>query len=361
MRRFRTIAVALLVILAAAAAGLFAFRGQLAVFAMEKVMDRALAADAIAELPDGLHVGLCGAGSPMPDVHHAGPCTVVIAGKRMFLVDSGASGIRNVQLMNLPPGGVEAVFVTHLHSDHIDGLGETMLQHWAAGGATAPLPVYGPEGIDQTVSGFVQAYTPDRAFRIAHHGPQVVPPSGFGGTAHTIAMAPGAEEAVVIDEPDLKVTAFLVDHGPVHPAFGYRFTYKGRTVVITGDTSASPRVERAARNADVLVHEALAENLVKLQEDAAKRAGKTNLAHILHDIPNYHTTPQAAADIAQRAHVRYLLYTHVIPPVRFRALEGPFLGDSRKRFHGKIRVGIDGDFLTLPAGTTEIRHSNRMF
>jgi ribonuclease Z len=88
--------------------------------------------------------------------------------------------------------------------------------------------------------------------------------------------------------------------------------------------------------------------------------GRTNLAAILHDILSYHTTPGQAAAIAQRAHVRYLLFTHVIPPLPIDALDGPFLGRSSQIFHGPIRVGHDGDFLTLPAGTNDIRRSNRL-
>jgi ribonuclease Z len=58
--------------------------------------------------------------------------------------------------------------------------------------------------------------------------------------------------------------------------------------------------------------------------------------------------------------VRYLLFTHIIPPLPVRALEGPWLGRSREIFGGSIRVGHDGDFLSLPAGTTDVRRTNRL-
>jgi ribonuclease Z len=177
---------------------------------------------------------------------------------------------------------------------------------------------------------------------------------------HPFAVDPSGPNVAVIDEPDLKVIAFPVDHGPVKPAVGYLFVYKGRRVVVSGDTAPSSRLEEAARGADVLVHEGLAPNLVAIQRDAALAHGRANLASILHDILSYHTTPEQAAAIAQRAHVRYLLFTHVIPPLPLDALEGPFLGRSRRIFHGPIRVGHDGDFLTLPAGTTEIRRTKRL-
>ena len=101
-------------------------------------------------------------------------------------------------------------------------------------------------------------------------------------------------------------------------------------------------------------------SLVALQRNAALAHGRNNLAAILRDILSYHTTPEQAAAIAQRAHVRYLLFTHVIPPLPLDALDEPFLGRSRQIFHGPIRVGQDGDFLILPVRTTEIRRTNRL-
>jgi ribonuclease Z len=342
------------------AGALFALRGVIAEHLMARLYDHAMAADPIGALPDGLHVGLCGTGSPMPDPTRAGPCTAIVAGKRLFVVDSGEGSTKNLSLMNLPPARVDAVFITHFHSDHIADLGELMLQHWAGGAATSPVAVYGPTGVDQVVSGLMSAYTLDRGYRIAHHGPKVVPPAGFGGAAHPFPMTKTGPDVTLIDEPDLKVIAFPVDHGPVDPAVGYLFIYKGRRVVLSGDTSASPRLEAEAEDADILVHEGLQPKLVDIQRKAALEHGRANLAAILHDILTYHTTPEQAAAIAERAKVKFLVFSHVIPPLPLRGLEGPFLGDAPKIFHGPIRVGHDGDFFTLPAGGGAMQRSKRL-
>jgi ribonuclease Z len=284
----------------------------------------------------------------------------VVAGRDLFVIDSGSGSTKNLLLMNLPPPRVTAVFLTHFHSDHIADLGELMLQHWAGGAAVTPLPVYGPTGVSQVVAGFEAAYALDEGYRIAHHGPKVVPPSGFGASPRPFAMSPGGPDVVVLRGPDLTVTAFPVDHGPVKPAVGYLFVYKGRRVAVSGDTAPSPRLEAEARGADVLVHEGLAPNLVALQRDAALAHGRWNIAAILHDILSYHTTPEQAAAIARRAHVRMLLFTHVIPPLPIEALNGPFLGRAPRIFSGVIQVGRDGDFISLPAGSKAIRRTNRM-
>ena len=360
MSRSRTWMLAILLLLTVLLTLAWLLRGEIAERVMARVFGHAMSGDPLAELPDGLHVGLCGSGSPMPDPTRAGPCTVVVAGRRMFVIDSGEGSTKNLSLMNLPPARVSAIFLTHFHSDHIADLGELMLQRWAGGAAVAPVPVYGPTGVDRVVTGFEQAYALDSGYRVAHHGPKVVPPTGFGGAAHAFVVSREGPDVAVIAEPELKVYAFPVNHHPVEPAVGYLFVYKGRRVVVSGDTALSPRLEAAAHGADVLVHEGLAPNLVALQRQAALAHGRANLAAIFHDIISYHTTPEQAAGEAQRAGVRYLLFTHIIPPLPMEAVEGPWLGRARSIFHGSLRVGHDGDFLTLPAGTSEIRRTNRL-
>jgi ribonuclease Z len=352
--------VAAAALVAGAAAGAWTMRGPIAVAMMRSAYERMMAHDPLAELPDGLHVGLCGSGSPMADPTRAGPCVAVVAGRRLFVVDTGPGSTRRLALMQLPPQEVSAVFLTHFHSDHIGDLGELMLQRWAGGAATTPLPIYGPTGVDQVVAGFEAAYALDRGYRIAHHGPKVMPPPGWGGQARPFAISKTGPNVLVVDEPDLKVIAFPVDHEPVEPAVGYLFVYKGRRLVVSGDTAPSARLEAVARGADVLTHEGLAPNLVAVQREAALKAGRWNTAAILHDILAYHTTPEAAAGIAQRAGVGYLLFDHIIPPLPTTALDGPFLGRAPQIFRGPIRVGRDGDFLSLPASQAGIRYTNRL-
>src|SRR5262249_25960970 len=102
---------------------------------------------------DELSVLFCGTGSPLPATTRAGPCTLIAAGDRLYLVDAGIDSARNLMLWRVPLDRIAGVFVTHFHSDHIGELGEIRLQTWVAGRAK-PLPIYGPEGIDEVVSGF---------------------------------------------------------------------------------------------------------------------------------------------------------------------------------------------------------------
>ena len=124
-----------------------------------------------------------------------------------------------------------------------------------------------------------------------------------------------AGRVVVINEGELEVVAFSVDHSPVHPAVGYRIRYKGRTMVLSGDTKLSAAVQREAKGADLLVHEALSPRLVGLLTDAANTSGKARMAKLFTDIVDYHATPEEAADTAREAGVRYLLLNHIVPTV----------------------------------------------
>jgi ribonuclease Z len=367
MARWKKILLVLVIGCVTVGALAWLWRGDIAVAVMKRAVAKALATDAIADLSDGLHVGLCGAGSPFPDAIRSGPCVAIVAGRRLFIVDAGDGAARNLQRMALAAGSVEAVLLTHFHSDHIDGLGALMLQRWVGGSRTAPLPVYGPQGVDAVVAGFNAAYVQDRGYRVAHHGPQAVPPAGFGGVAKPFITTMSTPfnrsdewDIVVLSDGDLKVSAFPVSHAPIEPAVGYIFEYKGRKVVISGDTTRSARVEAAAKGADVLVHEALAPNLVALLEEAARAAGRPNLEKIFKDIVDYHTTPEQAAGIAQRAGVGYLLLHHIVPALPLAALEGPFLGSSRTQFSGPMKLGRDGDFISMPAGTKAITATNRL-
>jgi ribonuclease Z len=339
---------------AALALGICGFavaRASIGAWLLGRMFDSRAGVDIRASLPDGLHVALCGTGSPLPDPTRAGPCSVVIAGRHIFVVDAGEGGARTMGLMTIPHGDIDALFLTHLHSDHIDGLNPIALMRWTSGARTTPLPVYGPAGTDRVVAGFNAAYAIDDGFRTAHHGTRVAPPSGAGSTAHVFAAPPpGSLDPVVVYEGDgVRVTAFRVVHPPVEPAVGYRFDYKGRSVVFSGDTTAAPALVRAARGADLLVHEGLSPRLTALMTRSLD-GRNAPVQQITRDILDYHADPAMAAAEAQRAGVRNLVFSHTIPSMPIRIAYPAFLGDARSRFSGTIIVGEDGMLFSLPAG-----------
>ena len=338
---------------------LSALRGRVALAAVKRTLPARMTGDPVADLPDGLHAAIVGSGSPLPDPKRGNPCVAVFAGKRVFVVDAGEGASTTLNRMQIGPQHVEAVLLTHFHSDHIGGLASLAIQRWAALAATAPMRVIGPPGVERVVAGYNEAFALDSSYRTAHHGEAVLPAGGAGMGAETFEIAEGADSVVVLEDDDLTITAFTVDHAPVVPAVGFRFDSRGRSLVISGDTSATPNVVRAAKGADLLVHDALSRELLKLAEDAARDAGLTGRAKIFADITDYHASPAQAADAAREAGVRALVLTHIVPPLPLKALEGVFLAGAAQRFTaGPLWIARDGDLYSLPAGSKAVERTS---
>jgi ribonuclease Z len=333
-----------------------AFQRPIATALLEQMVHRNVGRNIISDLPDGLHLALCGTGSPFPDPTRAGPCSAIIAGDRLFIVDAGEGSARTLGYMGIPAAKIEAIFLTHFHSDHIDGIGPFLLQRWGVGTFQTPTPVYGPTGVDQVVDGFRAAYVLDFGYRVAHHSPKIMPPGGSGGKGMPFALPPAGQgdNVVVLQDKGLKITAFRVDHAPIDPAVGYRFDYKGRSIVITGDTKKTPSVQALSKNVDILVHEALQPKLVKLLEAEFANQQLHNMSQVMRDILNYHTTPEEAAAQAAAAGAKELVLNHIVPPLPIRFAYPAFLGDAAKLYDKPITVGEDGMLFSLPANSTTV-------
>ena len=350
------IGIAALVILGGA--GMMLFQKPIGAWLFQRAVEQNVGRDSVSQLVDGLHVGLCGTGSPMPNIDRAGPCNIVIAGEQMFIVDIGEGGARNISLMGVNASDAHGLLLTHFHSDHIDGMGPLMLNHWIRGSNASPLPVYGPVGVEAIIDGFNAAYATDDTYRTAHHGETVAPSSGGSAEARPFEME--GDSAVILETGGLTVTAFRVAHEPIDPSVGYRFDYGGRSVCISGDTIRSPNLERVCTGADVIVHEALQPVMVTQMQEALEAQGNANTAKVMFDIKDYHTSPEDAAKSAQVAGTKMLVLSHLVPPLPSSFLYPAFLGDAKDHFDGPIVVGEDGMLFSLPANGNTIEQSQLM-
>jgi ribonuclease Z len=303
---------------------------------------------------DALRVLFCGTASPLPSETRARACVAVFAAGSFWVVDTGPGSMNRLGLLRVDASRVGGVLLTHFHSDHIGDLGELNMQTWVQG-RPAALDVYGPPGVERVVAGFADAYALDTQYRIAHHGADFLPEERSRMTPHPISgPADGAGPTVVYEQDGLKITAFAVDHSPIRPAYGYRFDYGGRSVVVSGDTVKSASLIAAARGADVLIHEAQANHLVALIGEAAAGAGRDRVAKLMGDIPSYHTSPVQAAEAANEAGVQLLVMYHLTPPPPTWVVEQVFVrGVSDVRPSGWL-LADDGMLLVLPVGSTEI-------
>lgn len=296
----------------------------------------------LAALGDGkLHVVLCGTGSPLPDAERAGSCTAILAAGQVILIDAGPGSWRKAALANVPGQMLAAVFLTHFHSDHLGDLGEAMTMSWTNGRAQ-PLDVYGPAGVDRIVRGFNEVYALDRDYRVAHHSDQVVPAKAHDMVAHAVHVKDDTSRTLAYERNGLRVYAFAVDHRPIKPAYGYRIEYGGRVVVITGDTAACGNVARQAQGADILIHDAMAKNLVNMAAGVVDSQGQTRTSKMLRDILSYHASTLEAAQAAADANVAMLVLSHLVPvPGNFGG-DKPFLNGVAEIYKGKVVIGKDG-------------------
>lgn len=305
---------------------------------------------------DALRLLVCGSSSPLPSPDRARPCLAVIAGGHFYVVDTGSGSWNTMALLRIPGERIGGVLFTHFHSDHIGDLGEFNLQTWGAGRPTA-LPVYGPEGVERVVAGFQEAYALDAGYRTAHHGADFLPPALEQMQAHPLTLSSDGTPTPAFTDGDLRVTVFPVDHRPVEPAVGYRFDYKGRSLVISGDTVKSQNLIRAAHGADLIAHEAQDNHLIARIGAVAAEVGRPRYAKIMADIPDYHTTPVQAAESANEAGVPLLLLYHLNPPPPNRIAERVFLrGVGAVRKDG-VAIARDGMLIELPlaGGPAKIR------
>ncbi len=298
---------------------------------------------------DSLSAVICGSRSPIPSPGRAQTCVMVRAGENIYIVDIGDGSASNLRNWGMPFNKIKSVLLTHLHSDHISDLADLHQASWIMQNRKTKLNVYGPEGVGLVTKGFETAYEPDYFFRNTHHGDQIAPLDVAGFNALTVDL----NQPKIINEEGLVVTAFEVVHDPVKPALGYRFDYKGRSLVISGDTSYTENLIEISNSADVLIHEAQANHMINLLRDFNLLNGAKLNAKLMEDIITYHTTPVEAARIANLAEVKHLIFYHLTPAPRNMLTERIFL-----RGVDEVRedwtLSKDGTMVVLPVGTDEI-------
>ena len=257
----------------------------------------------------------------------------------------GNGSVNNLQEFQVPWTNVKAVLITHMHSDHMADLPDAHLQSWIQG-RNSPLMVYGPEGINLVTKGFELAYSADYQYRNEHHGEEILPMSVSGFNAVEIID----NELIPNDTPGLEILPFVVDHHPVNSSFGFKVSYKGRTVVISGDTIHDGSVQKYSQDIDLLVHSAISIDIV---ERMRKVAPTPQFNKILFDIQDYHTKIEEAGEIARDANVKHLLIYHSIPTPRNTVMERVFFRPL-EGIYEDYTLSDDGTRVVMPVGNNEI-------
>jgi ribonuclease BN (tRNA processing enzyme) len=266
-------------------------------------------------------------GGASPKKLRSAPAQAILVDDRAYLVDCGDGVARQMVLAGVPVSRLRAIFITHQHSDHNADYGNLLVLGWGAG-LKPTVEAYGPPPLARmtTLVGEMNRY--DIETRIADEG---LPP--FAGLVRAHEITKGGR---VMQDGRVKVTAALVDHPPVRPAFAYRFDTPDRSIVISGDTAPSPSLIALAKGADVLVHEVL--YLSALDRLVKGNPHSTRLrAHLLAS----HTPTAEAGRIAAAAGVKTLVLSHFVPGDDPSITDEMWAKDARAYFKGEVVVGRD--------------------
>lgn len=267
------------------------------------------------------------AGGPRPRRSRSAPAQVIIANGTPYVVDCGDGVARQLVLAGVPLATVRHVFITHHHSDHNADYCTLLLLAWAAGLRTR-VDTWGPPPLARMTSLCFEMNATDIGARLEDE--RRVP------LAPLVQVHELREAGVVLRNADATVTAALVHHPPLVPAFAYRFDTADRSIVISGDTTRSDNLIQLAHGADILVHEALyPEGIDRLV------AGVANASDLRRSILSHHTSAEDAGRVAQAAGVKMLVLSHLVPAEDPSITEHMWIHAARTHFRGRIIVGRD--------------------
>jgi len=245
-----------------------------------------------------LNVQLLGTGSPPPNPKRRGPATLITLGEEHCLVDAGSGVGVQLQQAGVRPYDWPRVFITHHHSDHVIDLAHLLVTRWIVG-QNAPFEVWGPAGTKRQLDKLMDYLQWDLEVRRSHMTDRALP----------VVRVTEVEEGRLTEVGGITVSAFLVEHDPVKPAFGYKFEGGGRSAVVSGDTRPCENLIRWSHRVDCLVHECC---------EMAKTSwypgcGWPTLEEKVRDLAGYHTQPDQLGRVAREAKAKALAVTHLMP------------------------------------------------
>jgi ribonuclease Z len=277
---------------------------------------------------------LLGTGCPQVDADRYGPASLVRRNGRAYLVDCGSGVTQRLVAAGSGGAAIDALFLTHLHSDHLVDLFQLVISSWHQG-RDRPQRVFGPPGTRRFVEATLAAWRPDLEQRIAHERR----PSTRALEVEVTEYAEGP----LLDEDGLRVAAVAVAHQPVKYAYGFVFEADGMRLVFSGDTAYCPALIAAAQGADALVHECFIHREMK---PSPSRTPEGMAA-----VASYHTLSHEVGKVAREAGVRCLVLNHFVP-VRFD--KAALLAEVRRDYEGPIVIGED--LMELDVATGALRH-----
>jgi ribonuclease Z len=281
-------------------------------------------------------VTLLGTGTPIPDPDRFGPSTLVEAGNQKLLFDAGRGVPIRVRQLGFRESKIDVLFLTHYHSDHTAGIPDIWLTGWLGNSRQEPFRLIGPVGAKSLMANLESAYALDIKIRLED---EKLPPGGIATVVEEFE-----KDGVVYDKDGVKVIAFTVDHGAaIKPAVGYRIEYKGRAVVISGDTRYDQNVIKYGTGVDLLIHEVCIARPELLSNPFVQR------------VVDHHTSPREAGQVFSLAKPKLAVYSHLVflsSDKVPRATVDDIVAGTRETYDGPLQVGED--LMSFEIGDTVI-------
>ena len=277
---------------------------------------------------------LLGTGCPAVHAERYGPAQLVRHGDTNLLVDCGSGVTQRMAQAGVSGRDIDAVLLTHMHSDHVVDLFQLVISSWHQG-RDRPMRVFGPTGTYRYVDGMVSLWQHEMERRIEHERR----PSALALQTEVTELKPGEE----VEFGAMRVCAVEVDHKPVRHAYGYAFETHEAKLVISGDTRPCDALIEAARGADLLLHEVFVHHAMKPKEGV-------RTAETIDQVASYHTLSSDVGKVAAKAGVKWLALTHFVPPdCNTDALHREVAAD----YSGKLTMGED--LMTLDVVSGEVK------
>ena len=244
-----------------------------------------------------MQLTLLGTGCPKIDHKRFGPANLVSTNKSLILVDCGSGVTQRLDKIKVSSAKIDALFLTHLHSDHVIDLYQLIISSWHSY-RTKPWKVFGPKGTKKFVKKIFDAWKYERVQRIKYEQRSSIESFNIKITEF--------KDYGKIKINDLLVEYFTVDHKPVKYAYGFNFYHQKKKITFSGDTKPCDNLMKYGQLTDVLIHEVFIEDEIQLIPQMISK--KT-----LHNVKAYHTLSTIVGKVAKIMRCKKLVLTHFVP------------------------------------------------